>query len=176
MNTIGPISPTAFDGPPYAVPIHDAYSLYSNVMCVAGEDEIAEYIIELFTCWGRQTGHAFLTVRFHHGTEFQGALYAWCKRLGGRREYITVYTPEQNGRSERMNRTHIEGSHILLFQMYEHVIHITLRIDFPSFVGAVMFLATTSRPDIAYSLGVSSRFVAAPKAFHEPFVKRLLTH
>jgi hypothetical protein len=46
-------------------------------------------------------------------------------------------------------------------------------IDFPSLVGAVMVLATKYRPDIAFSLGVLSRFVA-PKAFHEPLVKHLL--
>jgi hypothetical protein len=39
-----------------------------------------------------------------------------------------------------------------------------------------MFLATRSRPDIAYSLGVLSRFVSAPKAFHEPLIKHLLRY
>jgi hypothetical protein len=43
MDTIGPITPVAFDVcSRKAVPIHDYYSLYSNVICVAGKDEIAE--------------------------------------------------------------------------------------------------------------------------------------
>lgn len=46
-------------------------------------------------------------------------------------------------------------------------------IDFGAFVGAVMFLATCSRPEIAYSLG---RFVNDLKAFHEPLVKHLLRY
>jgi hypothetical protein len=42
IDTIGPITPTAFDGSRYAVPIHDDYSLYSDIISVAGKDEIAE--------------------------------------------------------------------------------------------------------------------------------------
>jgi hypothetical protein len=46
MDTIGPITPTAVDGSRYAVPIDDVHCSYSDVICVAGKDEIAECIIE----------------------------------------------------------------------------------------------------------------------------------
>lgn len=49
-------------------------------------------------------------------------------------------------------------------------------IDYPAFVGSVMFLGTRTRPDLAYVLGVISRFVSCPKAFHEPLVKHLLRY
>jgi hypothetical protein len=53
-------------------------------------------------------------------------------------------------------------------------------VDFAALVGAAMFLATRSRPDIALrfasSLGVLSRFVPALKAFHEPLLKHLLRY
>jgi hypothetical protein len=57
-------------------------------------------------------------VRSDHGTEFQGASSAWCIHFGVRREYSAVYTPEQNGRSELLNRTYIEGARVLLFQRH----------------------------------------------------------
>lgn len=49
-------------------------------------------------------------------------------------------------------------------------------IDYAAFVGAAMFLATRTRPDIAFSLSVLSRFVSSPKAFHAPLVKHLLRY
>jgi hypothetical protein len=36
--------------------------------------------------------------------------------------------------------------------------------------------ATWTRPDIAYALGVLSRFLSAPKKFHEALVKHLLRY
>jgi hypothetical protein len=46
-------------------------------------------------------------------------------------------------------------------------------IDDAAFVGATMYLATRSCPDIAFSLSVLSRFVSNPKAFHAPLVKHM---
>jgi hypothetical protein len=110
-------TPTAFDDSRYSVPIHDDQSSYSDVSCVAGKDEIVESIIKLVTYWERQTGHVVLTVRSDHGTEFQGALSAWCNRLAVRYKYRAVYAPEQNGRSKRMNRTYIVGSGDIRFSV-----------------------------------------------------------
>ena len=50
-----------------------------------------------------------------------------------------------------------------------------LSMDYPEFVGRVMFAGRT-RPDISYSLGVLSRHVANPKVFHAPLVKHLLRY
>jgi hypothetical protein len=49
-------------------------------------------------------------------------------------------------------------------------------IDFAAFVGSAMFLATRTRPDIAYALGVLSRFLSNPKKFYEALVKHLLKY
>ena len=57
-----------------------------------------------------------LCIRSDQGTEFKGELDAWCKRHGVHRQYSAVYTPEQNGRAERVNRDVIEGTRALLFQ------------------------------------------------------------
>ena len=48
-------------------------------------------------------------------------------------------------------------------------------IDYPEFVGKVMFTGRT-RPDISYSLSVLSRHVANPKMFHAPLMKHLLRY
>lgn len=116
MDTIGPIQQKGHDGSRYAVPVHDDFSSYSEVICVAGKDEIADAVIELLTFWQRQTGYSLLTIRSDNGTEFKGDLDAWCKQHGVHREYSAPYTPEQNGRAERMNRTIIERTRALILQ------------------------------------------------------------
>lgn len=116
MDTVGPIQQQGYDGSRYAIPVHDDYSSYSDVICVRGKDQIAEAVIELLTFWQRQTGFLVLTIRSDNGTEFKGELDVWCAQHGVRREYSAPYTPEQNGRSERMNRTYIEFGRALLLQ------------------------------------------------------------
>lgn len=116
MDTVGKMQQTGFDGSRYAVPIHDEYSSYAAVICVAGKDQIAAKIIELLTYWERQTGYKVVCVRTDNGTEFQGGFDVWCKQQGVHRQYSAPYTPEQNGRAERMNRTVLERTRALLFQ------------------------------------------------------------
>lgn len=116
MDTIGPIRQMGYDGSRYAVPVHDEYSAYCAVLCVQGKDQIADAVIELLTFWQRQTGQLVLTVRSDNGTEFQGDFDVWCTQHGVHRQYSAVYTPEQNGRAERMNRTIIERTRALLLQ------------------------------------------------------------
>jgi hypothetical protein len=49
-------------------------------------------------------------------------------------------------------------------------------VDFAAFVGSAMFLARRTRRDIAYPLGVLSRFLSNPKKFHEALVKHMLRY
>jgi hypothetical protein len=57
MDTIGPIRQQGFDGSQYAVTVHDEYSSYCAVLCVAGKYQGPDRVIELLTFWERQTGH-----------------------------------------------------------------------------------------------------------------------
>lgn len=116
MDTIGPVQQQGYDGSRYAVPVHDDYSSFCDVISVVGKDQISDAVIELLAYWERQTGYPLLCIRSDNGTEFQGDLASWCKHHGVKREYSAVYTPEQNGRAERMNRTLIEGTRALLLQ------------------------------------------------------------
>ena len=51
-------------------------------------------------------------------------------------------------------------------------------LDFPfrEFVGSVMYLATCTRPDVAYTIGQLSRFVSSPTMQHIGTAKRLLRY
>lgn len=116
MDTIGPMQTMGFDGSWYAVPVLDDYSSYTSVLCVKSKDLIAQRVIDLMIFWQRQTGHKLLCIRSDNGTEFKAELSVWCTAHGVHRQYSAMYTPEQNGRAERVNREEIEGARALLFQ------------------------------------------------------------
>jgi transposase InsO family protein len=116
MDTVGPMQQVGFDGSQYAVPVHDDFSSYTTILCVKSKDQIAEAVIDLLVFWQRQTGCKVLCIRSDNGTEFQGELTVWCQQHGVLRQYSAVYTPTQNGRAERKNRTIVEGSRAQLLQ------------------------------------------------------------
>ena len=48
--------------------------------------------------------------------------------------------------------------------------------EYPEIVGMIMFLATNSRPDIAYAVNQCARFTHSPKALHSKAVKRIVRY
>ena len=48
--------------------------------------------------------------------------------------------------------------------------------EYPEIVGMLMFLATNSRPDIAYAVNQCARFTHCPRASHATGVKRILRY
>jgi hypothetical protein len=48
--------------------------------------------------------------------------------------------------------------------------------EYPEIVGMLMFLATNSRPDIAYAVNQCARFTHCPKASHAKAVKRIIRY
>ena len=48
--------------------------------------------------------------------------------------------------------------------------------EYPEIVGMLMFLATNSRPDIAYAVNQCARFTHNPKASHATAVKRIIRY
>ena len=48
--------------------------------------------------------------------------------------------------------------------------------EYPEIVGMLMFLATNSRPDIAYAVNQCARFTHCPRASHATAVKRILRY
>jgi len=53
-------------------------------------------------------------LRTDNGMEFQGEVSTWLEELGVERQYTAPYSPQQNGRVERWNRTMGEGTRTLL--------------------------------------------------------------
>lgn len=56
-----------------------------------------------------------MTLRSDNGREYMGEFTGECKRSGIIQQTSCVYTPQQNGVAERMNRTLVERAKCMLF-------------------------------------------------------------
>lgn len=94
----------------------DDFSGYSELILVRSKSENAKALVQLLKRWQRQLGKPLKTLRTDQGTEFLGAVTAYCQQEGITRQLSTAYTPEQNGRAERLNRTLIERERAILLE------------------------------------------------------------
>lgn len=65
--------------------------------------------------WERQLSSKVKNVRTDEGTEYND-FNRWCEEVGIQREKSVVYTPQQNGRAERFNRTIQDRGRALLIE------------------------------------------------------------
>lgn len=103
----------ALEGEKYVLTVLDDYSRYSEVVCLNRKSSATDELIAIINRLQRQTGHCVKRVRTDQGTEYFG-FSKYCKQQGIVHELSAVYTPEQNGRAERLNRTLMERTRALL--------------------------------------------------------------
>lgn len=115
-DTMGPMPVRGLEDELYVVTALDDYSGYAETLLTRTKSEAASALVDLLVRWQRRTGCKMKTLRTDQGTEFQGVLSDYCARKGIARQTSTVYTPEQNGRAERLNRTLIERARALLLE------------------------------------------------------------
>lgn len=113
-DVMGPFRIEGELGQRFVVTLRDDYSRFSDARAVKRKSEVAEQIVQLMVLWERQTGRKVKRLRTDWGSEFMGKLKALCLDCGIKREHSATYTPQQNGRAERLNRTLLEGCRALL--------------------------------------------------------------
>jgi transposase InsO family protein len=99
----------------YVLTVLDDYSRYSEVKILSSKSQAAEAFIALATRMERQTGKKVKQIRFDRGKEFY-RLSDWMMEQGIIAQPVPAYTPEANGRAERLNKTLIERVRALLHQ------------------------------------------------------------
>jgi transposase InsO family protein len=98
----------------YVVTLMDDYSRFAEVILLSRKSEVADAVIGLMKLWERQTERKIKTLRNDQGTEYMGTLSTYCHEHGIKIELSAAYTPQQNGRAERLNRTLMERCRALL--------------------------------------------------------------
>jgi hypothetical protein len=115
-DVIGPYQIPSLGGARYVVTVLDDYSGFAAVHCIARKSAVGQVVKDTLVQWERQTGHTVKVLRTDNGTEYKDSLQKWMAGQGIVHQVSADYTPQQNGRAERLNRTLMEKARALLLQ------------------------------------------------------------
>jgi transposase InsO family protein len=113
----------------YVLTILDDYSRYSEVRMLGTKSAVATALLGSTRRMERQTGNKVKSIRFDRGREFY-QLKEWMMQEGIVPQPVPAYTPEANGRAERLNRTLLERTRALLhyFDLPSPLWHYAIRV------------------------------------------------
>jgi hypothetical protein len=102
----GPTHVSTFDDFKYYSLLKDDYINYIDVKLIKKKNGVVEHIMEFYERIKNQTGKLIKVLRTGQGREYEGErLATWKKQKGIIHQTTNHYTPQQNGVSERSNRT-----------------------------------------------------------------------
>lgn len=115
-DVCGPFEQSTWDGNKYFVSLIDDFTNFVMVYPIKGKFEvpsiIKEYIAEVEGKWNLKIHK----LRCDNGGEYVSAIFKnWCKAKGIILDYSVPYSPQLNGKAERLNRTILEKTRALLF-------------------------------------------------------------
>jgi hypothetical protein len=111
----GPIQEQALGGVSYVVTFIDDASRKSDVYTVRNKSEVMDVFKDYKARVENETGRVIKILRSDNGGEYSGNAFEEYLRCHGiKHENTTVYTPQQNGVAERLNRSLLEMTRCLL--------------------------------------------------------------
>ncbi|UYV66504.1 K02A2.6-like, partial [Cordylochernes scorpioides] len=111
----GPIEPLTHDNKKYIMTFLDDYTHFCYVYLLSNKYEAKEYIKEYVNEVERFLNAKVSKLRCDNGGEYANTqVKEWCKMKGIILDFTIPYTPQLNGKAERLNRTLIEKTRALL--------------------------------------------------------------
>ena len=105
----GPMQVESVGGSKYFVTFIDDYSKYTTVYMISNRSEALEKFMEFVQMAENFTGLQVKELRSDNAKEYISEDFKkYCKRRGIIRQETIPYSPQQNGKAERMNRTIME--------------------------------------------------------------------
>ncbi|GJX20427.1 putative ribonuclease H-like domain-containing protein [Tanacetum coccineum] len=115
MDLFGPTSVKSINHASYCLVITDDCTRFSWVFFLAFKDETSGILQTFIRQIENQLSHRVKIIRSDNGTEFKNRyMLEFCGNKGIKQEYSNARTPQQNGVTERMNRTLIEAARTML--------------------------------------------------------------
>lgn len=115
-DVCGPMESTSIGGARYFLILIDDYSRMAFVYFLKAKSEVFKYFIEFKAMVENQQSSKIRIFRTDNGLEFcSNEFENYLKEVGIIHQKTNAYTPEQNGLSERINRTIVERARCLLF-------------------------------------------------------------
>lgn len=116
IDICGPIDPITWDGKKYILTLMDDYTHYTVVQLLEIKNEAFDYIKDYVLEVEATKNLKVSVIRCDNGGEFTGnEIKNWCRNKGIVLNYTIPYTPQHNGKAERLNRTLIEKARALLY-------------------------------------------------------------
>jgi hypothetical protein len=97
----------------YILTVMDDFSRYAEVAVLSSKRETADVFMVLVKRMERQTASSVKKIRCDRGKEYAG-VKEWVHDQGIVVQAVPAYTPQSNGRSERLNRTLLDKARALL--------------------------------------------------------------
>ena len=114
-DVCGPMENVLIGGSRYFLTFTDDFSRNTFVYFLKNKSDVLKYFKEFVTMAEKQTGKCVKALRSDNGTEFtNNAMSSFLKEKGILRQLTAPYTPQQNGVSERKNRTIVESARCML--------------------------------------------------------------
>ena len=115
MDLCGPMPVESLGGSRYIATFIDDYSSLSLVRLLKRKDDMKFVISEVFTYLEVQAGRGIKAARTDNGGEYvNAAIDAYFKTKGIKHQTTVPYTPEQNGKAERLNLTLLDKVRCML--------------------------------------------------------------
>ena len=116
MDLFGPVNVLSISKNSYCLVIIDDYSRFTWVFFLSVKSETPELLKRFIVLIENQLNTKVKGIRSDNGTEFKDAvLDHFCAEKGILHQFSSVRTPQQNGVTERRNRTLIDAARTFLF-------------------------------------------------------------
>lgn len=174
-DVCGPMRTDTVGGKKYFLTFTDDFSRFTTVYLLTSKDEVFLKIKEFFAELKNNFGRYPKIIRTDNGGEYTGGnVQSLLKKLGIKFQASVPYCPEQNGVSERKNRTLIESARCMLLDSKlphkywgEAVItanYISNRLPTKSKEKTPYEFWTGSKPDLSHLITFGSQaFIYVPK-------------
>ncbi|KAJ9552198.1 hypothetical protein OSB04_016243 [Centaurea solstitialis] len=149
MDLFGPTNVMSIGKKSYCLVIIDDYSRFTWVFFLRTKDETSGLIKPFVKRVENQVNLRVKVIRSDNGTEFKNAdLNSFCEEKGIERQFSAPRTPQQNGVSERRNRTLIEAARTMLADSKLPITFWAKRLTLPA-------MCKTSKADDGFFVGYS---------------------
>ncbi len=112
----GPMNVESIGGSKYVLTFTDDYTRYVTVYFLKSKSEVLSKFEEYVNMVENMTGQKVQNLRTDNGGEYVSDDFTkFCTSKGIFHQFTNLYTPEQNGTSERLNRTLVEKAMSMIF-------------------------------------------------------------
>jgi transposase InsO family protein len=104
-DLMGPLE-ESLAGSKYILVVVDDYSRYSEVACLGSKAEATDSLCRILGGWSTRLDRSAVLLRTDNGRELcNHTVKSYCANRGIHHQTTVPYTPQSNGRVERLNRT-----------------------------------------------------------------------